>query len=940
MFRKFANFNLILSVIFLLNVISPLPVFSKIPGQESDSAIKTFEKVRCPQCNMEFFYIPGKESPHSHWVDYEVDEEGSSKESSATEDSAETSEAEKDKPEKGLLDLFSKDSLNEEKITEMPGNRDMAFSELGIAQSKKYELRQQITCPYDGYDFFPEGDVIEERKLLRRMITGECSVIESSFTKAIPFGVSKELRQFGYDLFVSKKDPGEQEEESSLLEGSAGRLTALGMIKAAFTPASSQSSFSAQTSTSQSAVVPIGPNYVIGPGDMLVINIWGSVQETFPVEIDREGKIMLPKAGPLYLWGLKFAEAEERIKGRLNEFYTNFNVDVSMGKIRDIQVFVMGEIKEPGSYAINSQSTIFQALYAAGGPTKLGSLRKIKLIHGDQDREEIDLYPFLLEGENLNYSKIQSGDTIFVPSIGDVVAIAGNVKRPAIYETKSEVPLSDLLAFAGGITSIGDLQRLQVERIRNNERRIMLDIELNRSELGEFSLNDINMKNGDLVIVSPIARLKHDFVSILGNVERPGDYALSKDMKVSDLIKRAKEFMPGTYLQRAELARVTRDRTREIIPVNLGSITLGIDEDIILEEWDILLIYSEAEVQPVPFVEIEGAVNKPGQYELTPGMKVTDLIFRGGGLKPDEVIKGSELFHIMPGEQPVVRNIAIMQSSGINFSVDKDIILRAGDALFIKSEPSLTKRKIVTVEGEVRFPGTYSIIKGERFSSLLERTGGFTEEAFLEGAFFARKSIKEMQEKMRDKFLEKENRSLLEEQQAILLKGSSTGIVASTATSSSLDTRRQMLDFIESVEITGRMVIKLMPISQLKGTKHDILLEDGDVLRMPQIPSAVAVMGSINNPMSIPYESGKGLEYYIRKTGGLTRHGDKSGIYVLRSNGEAVNKFMMSKEIGRGDTIVVPQRFKYTRPPYDIFRDMIDMLSRIAIGIGIIAALD
>ena len=941
MFRKISGISLLMSVIFLLTTVFPSSLFSyETTGEDFqlekvDESLDyeglTFKKVRCPQCGMEFYYVPGKESPHSHWVDYEIDEERFSSTSSNTED----------KPERGLLGLFSEDGLEEEKIAEVSSDSAVVFSELERTQLKRYELRQQLSCPYDGYGFFPGGGVIEARKLLRRTITEEISVIESSFTKAIPFGVSKELRQFGYDLFVSKKDPREQEEESSLLEESAGALTALGMLKAAFTPASSQqTSFSTQTSTSQLAVVPIGPNYVIGPGDTLVINIWGSVQETFPVEIDREGKIMLPKAGPLYLWGLKFTEAEEKIKGRLNEFYTNFNVDVSMGKIRDIQVFVMGEIKNPGSYAINSQSTIFQALYVTGGPTKLGSLRKIKLIHGDQNKEEIDLYPFLLEGENLKYSKIQSGDTIFVPSIGDVVAIAGNVKRPAIYETKSEVPLSDLLAFAGGITPTGDLQRLQVERIKNNERRVMLDIELNRLELGEFSLNKINMRNGDLVIVSPIVRLRHDFVSILGNVERPGDYALSKDMKVSDLIKRAKEFMPGTYLQRAELARVTRNRTREIIPVNLESIALGIAEDISLNEWDILLIYSEAEVQPVSFVEIDGAVNKPGRYELTPGMKVTDLIFRGGGLKPDEIIRGSELFHIMPGEQPVVRNIAIRQSSGINFSVDKDMILRAGDALFIKSEPSLTKRKVVIVEGEIRFPGSYSITRGERLSSLLERTGGFTEDAFLEGAFFTRKSIKEMQEKMRNKFLEKENRSLLEEQQAILLRGSTVGIVASTATSGSLDTRRSMLDFIESVEIEGRMVTRLMPLSQLKGTKHDILLEDGDALMIPQIPSAVAVMGSINNPTSIPYERGKGLEYYIRKTGGLTRHADKSGIYILRSNGEAVSKFTMSKKIGRGDTIVVPQRFKYTRPAYDIFKDMVDMISRIAIGIGIIAALD
>ena len=600
----------------------------------------------------------------------------------------------------------------------------------------------------------------------------------------------------------------------------------------------------------------------------------------------------------------------------------------------------MGEIKEPGSYAINSQSTIFQALYAAGGPTKLGSLRKIKLIHGDQNKEEIDLYPFLLEGETLKYSKIQSGDTIFVPSVGDTVAITGNVKRPAIYETKSEVPLSDLLAFAGGITPTGDLQRLQVERIRNNERRVMLDIELKRTDIGRFSLEDISMENGDLVIVSPIVRLKHDFVSILGNIERPGDYALSKDMSVSDLINRAKGFMPGTYLYRAEIARVTKDRSRKIIPVDLDKIMLGEqEEDILLDEWDVLLVYSEAEVQPPSFVEIDGAVNKPGKYELTPDMKVSDLIFKAGGTKQDNVIRGAELFHIMPGEQPVVRDISIKKLPGsINISLDKDIILRAGDALFVKSEPKLTERKIAEIKGEVRFPGNYSIREGERLSSLIERVGGFTKEAFLDGTIFTRESIRESQEKMRKKFLERESRTLLEEQQSILLRGSTSGIVARSA--ESLKAREGMLDFIKDIEIQGRMVIKMASISELKGTKYDILLEDGDTIFIPQIPASVSIIGSVNNSISVPFESSKGIEYYIRRAGGLTRHADKSGIYVLRTNGEAISKFTMSKSVMRGDTIVVPQELKAWTPPGTILKDTVEILSRIALGIGIIAALD
>ena len=945
MSKRFTLINFSIVIIFLLTTIFPSGAFSyqfsprdsgridKKVDESHGQGIETFKKARCPNCGMEFFYIPGKDSPHSHWVQYEIPEDRDTpdSDSNAVKKEDEAPKAE----EKGLLGLFTKKKEAQEKIAQNPSEKDTLSLPSERFQIKRYELRQKLTCPYDGYSFFPEGDVIENRKLMKAsLMLEEASIIESSFSQSIPFGISKELKQFGYDLFMVPEE--EKEKKDAAIKGEAqDAFSALGMLKAVFTPASSTPAFSTSPSVGQTAVIPIGPDYVIGPGDTLIINIWGSVQESFPVEVDREGRIMLPKAGPVYLWGMKFQEAENRIREKLNEFYTNFNVDVSMGKIRDIQIYAMGEVKKPGSYAINSQSTIFQALYAAGGPAKLGSLRKIKIIHADRKVELVDLYPFLLQGDNIEYSRIQSGDTIFVPPIGDVVAIAGNVKRPAIYEAKSEILLSDLLDFAGGIAPTGNLQRLQVERIKDNERRVVVDVDLKASSKGEVLYKDISMRNGDLVMVAPIVRLRHNFVSILGNVENPGDYGLTQDMAVRDLIERAKGFMPGTYLYRAEIARVTKDRSREIMPINLDKMMLGAsDENIALKEWDILLVYSEAEASAPSYVEIDGSVNKPGKYELTPDMKISDLIFRSGGVKPQDFIRGAELFHIIPGEQPIVIGIGIKRISGANIAIDKDILLQPGDMLFVKSEPKLTEKRLATIKGEVRFPGAYPIMEGERLSDLIERAGGYTKDAFLEGPIFNRKSIKEIQEKVRQKFIERENKAMLEEQQAILLRGG-----GSITVSEPLKSRKEMLDFISSAEIEGRMVIKLMSIHQLKNTKYDVLLEDGDSLTIPQAPSAVLVIGSVNNSAAVPFEEGKGIDYYIQRTGGITKHADKTGIYVIRANGEAINKFMMAKYVERGDTIVVPQEFKYWIPPGQLLKDTVEMLSRIAVGVGIIAAL-
>ena len=955
MLRKFFSINLALSLIFLLTTVFPASLFSYettdrwAEGSSENSWTDesagykpvVYEKVRCPRCGMEFYYVPGKEGIHSHWVHYEIPDEDLEGSASTPKDITEEDELTIDNNE-NLLSLVKDRQGRREEIKEMisrAGEGERVLSQLQEISGKHYKLRQKLTCPYDGHGFFAEGDVLEDIKLMQKRFaaTEEISTIEASFSKSIPFGVSKELKQFGYDLFVTPEEETRGEGPKSVTEQDANALGMLGVLTAAFGKKTQTPSLSDIDAGSQTAVIPVSPDYIIGPGDNLVVNIWGSVQESFPIEVDREGKIMLPKAGPLYVWGLKLKDAEAKIKQRLDRHYTNFYMDLSMGKLRDIQVYIMGEVNKPGSYNVSSQATIFQTLYKAGGPTKLGSLRKIKLMHADGKKEVIDLYPFLMEGELVRPTRVQSGDTIFVPAIGGVVAVAGNVKRPAIYETKSDIPLQELLSFAGGVTPTGDLQRLQVERIENNERRVMLDIELSRSDVGKFSMGNINMQNGDIVMVSPVVRLRHDFVSVIGNVERPGEYALSENMKVSDLLKRAKGFLPGTHLNRAEIARVTKNRTRQIIAVDLDKVMLD-EEDLFLNEWDILIVYSQFEINTPSFVEIDGAVNRPGRYELTPQMKISDLIFKAGGTKLDQVIRGGELFHIIPGEQPVVRRVEIKQISDGTTLVDKDIILRAGDALSIQSEPKLTERKIIKIKGEVRFPGIYSIREGERLGSLIERAGGFTEEAFLDGAIFTRKSIREMQEKIRQRFVRKENKSLLEEQQSMLLRRGAA--IDSGSVAESIKMRKEMLQYIEDAEIEGRMVIKLKPIAQMKKTKYDILLEDGDSLTIPQTPSAITVIGSVNSPASVPFEPRRGIQYYIRKTGGLTKHADKSGIYVIKANGEALSKFMMSKSVMRGDTIVVPQAFKYWTPPGQLLRDTVEILSRVAVGIGIIAALD
>ena len=367
MIKKFFSINLFLSLIFLLTTVFPASLFSyelthsKTAYYQQDERVDEslgyklviFKKIRCPRCGMEFYYTPGKESPHSHWVHYEVPKEKQDNSDSRMEQS-------KNKKRRNTELGFLKEQVKAEEIKKRISKleereKDQSFSELEGFQQPEYELRQKLSCPYDGYNFFPEGDILEDRKLMQLAFTVEKpSVIETSFSKSIPFGASKELKQFGYDLFETLEAQEEKKEKETTQQSGGGALGALSLIKAAFSTGSVSPTLSFE-GAAHTAVVPVSRDYIVGPGDTLVVNIWGSAQESFPVEVDREGKIMLPKAGPLYVWGLKLEENEKRIKKVLNKHYTNFSMDLSMGKLRDIQMWSIKEKRKTNTSSFQTR---------------------------------------------------------------------------------------------------------------------------------------------------------------------------------------------------------------------------------------------------------------------------------------------------------------------------------------------------------------------------------------------------------------------------------------------------------------------------------------------------------------------------------------------------------------------------------------------------------
>jgi polysaccharide export outer membrane protein len=385
--------------------------------------------------------------------------------------------------------------------------------------------------------------------------------------------------------------------------------------------------------------VPVGPDYILGPGDGLTVYVWGLVEDVFADTVNRNGEIFIPRIGTLKVWGLTFEKAERLIREQLAKVYTGFQISVTLGRLRTIRVFVVGAVARPGSYTLSPLSTVTNALFAAGGPSKSGTLRRIGLIRNNRTVSEIDLYEFLLRGEKMGDVRLESGDTIFVPQIGSVVGLTGRVNQAAIYEIANEARVADLLKLAGGVTPRGYLERVQIERFRANRERVVLDVDLyGFYERGQQE-NNLRLLNGDLVRVFPVDLMIYNAVAVEGLVRRPGRYELRPGLRVGDLLLK-EELLPDAYLEQAEVVRLRVDQGTEVIPFNIRDAWAGKPEaNIELKSLDRVVVRSQ--MRPVEEVTVAGMIRRPGAYAIAKGDRISTLIERAGGLEPGAFPKGA-----------------------------------------------------------------------------------------------------------------------------------------------------------------------------------------------------------------------------------------------------------------------------------------------------------
>jgi len=659
--------------------------------------------------------------------------------------------------------------------------------------------------------------------------------------------------------------------------------------------------------------LPVGPDYVLGPGDSLVVNMWGGHSDRLILAIDRQGQIALPEAGTITLDGLTIAQAQSAIQKALGTQFREERVEISLGRLRSVRVYVVGDVQRPGAYDVSSLSTPLSALYAAGGPTSRGSLRILRQYRGKQLVREIDLYDFLLRGVRSNSDRLLPGDTILVPPVGSQVSVEGMVHRPAIYELNGEKGLGQILELAGGVLASGSLKQINVERIEAHQRRTMLNLQLpDNAEALKQKLADFQVQGGDDVVISQILPYNQQAVYLDGHVFRPGKYPYHDGMTINDLVKSYQDIMPEPA-DHGELVRLLPPDFRpETISFNLPDVLIG-NESIALQPFDLIRIYSRYEIDS-PKVSIEGEVLRPGSYPMSQGMTVAGLVTMAGGFKRSAYRNEADLssYVVQDGQKVLVSHSIVQIEKALDGDKNADVALQPGNVVSIRQLAGWQDiGASVVVSGEVEHAGSYGIQQGERLSAVLKRAGGFRMDAYPAGAVLERVQVRELGEQARQQMIQR-----LQETQINFKPGVLSAEDQTYRQQEAQQQQQQVLASLRSHPASGRQVIRISgDVSKWENTSNDVEMRTGDTIVIPKRPNFVMVTGQVYNSEAITYMPGKNAEWYLKKAGGTTQSGDKKAVFVVRADGSVVGRSsgwsgsnVMDLRLQPGDSVVVPER--------------------------------
>ncbi|AKV95096.1 sugar transporter [Marinobacter sp. CP1] len=690
--------------------------------------------------------------------------------------------------------------------------------------------------------------------------------------------------------------------------------------------------------------IPVPSEYTLGPGDVLRIQLWGKENQSLELPVSRDGTISFPQSGPMSVAGLSFDEARQQIRKQVSEQYIGVQASVSLGELRSMRVFVLGEARNPGSYSVSSLSTITNALYVSGGIKQTGSLRNLQHKRDGKLVGTLDLYELLLQGDSSNDNRLQPGDVIFIPPVGERAGIDGEVYRPALYELKNENSLADLVSMAGGLTSQAYPQRINIERTNEDFLRIIAEADYTAAK-GKKA----RIQAGDRVNIPSISDITGQYVEIAGAATRPGRFAWMPGMRVSSIIGNIDaDLMPSADKRYAAIVRTDKSTdTISVLNLRLRKAIQnpGSEFDFQLEEKDKLLIFSDAgkvvreeelpeksdEIEdedrreftrerlfepvirrlksqatpssPQRTIQITGPVRYPGEYPLPASRQLADAVFVAGGLKDSASLFNAEVARYTTDDDGIGKTRILNVNLADAMAGNGNLALQSRDRILIKSIPEFAKTSTIELQGEVRYPGVYTFRNGETLKQVIERAGGLTGNAFPRGAVFTREKLRQLEAQRLREAEERLQGDLL----GVQLEGDGLG-------GESADRAQQVEELLEDVQSSrpvGRMVVDLEAVVNDESYQA-IRLQDGDRLTIPTVPQSVTVFGEVQFPTSHLHQAGLTVDDYLDRSGGPTRQADESRVYVVKADGSVMlpekSRWFgsRSQQLEPGDTIIMP----------------------------------
>ncbi len=689
--------------------------------------------------------------------------------------------------------------------------------------------------------------------------------------------------------------------------------------------------------------VSAGPDYILGPGDSLSLTLWGGISREMRLIVDREGRISLPEVGTVMLEGKSLSEARDLVQKALSTQYHDIHSDLSLNRVRNVRVYVVGDVIHPGAYDISALSTVLNAVSVAGGPTTRGSLRRIKHLRGDKLMAEVDLYDLLLNGIRGKIAGLAPGDTILVPPVGPQVTVTGMVRRPAIYELKNEGDLAQVLDLAGGVLPTASYRQVRIERVQAHEQKMMLSLNLPNPRdpaSVKTALAGFKPQDGDRIVIGSIAPYSNQSVYLDGHVIRPGKYSFHQGMDVSELLHSYQDLLPEPS-DHAEIIRLAPpDMHPEVISFNLREV-LDKTDPITLQPFDTVRIFGRYDIDS-PVVAIYGEVNRPGEYPMSDGMTAVDLVRMAGGLKRSAYTETADLasYTVSNNKSVEVDSRTVEIGKALKGVEDTDVRLKPRDVLTIRQLAGWnTVGTVVKVTGEVNYPGTYGIVEGEKLSSVLKRAGAFRDDAYPRGAVLNRQEVREINDKARQTLVSRMQTMIPDVR---VDPSEAPGLIAAAQAQ-----QQQMIKRLLATPASGRQLIRITSdISKWENTPADIELRPGDEIIVPKYPTFVTVQGQVNSPSAITFTPGKKATWYFKRAGGHTPAASMKDAFVIRADGTVVGRGsesgfwsggVMSTQMYPGDTLVIPEKIITGNTTWRALLQTAQVMSSVAITAGVLS---